>query len=169
MGERDVRPAPSPLQGSSAAGRDIFKAERPWYKKKRYWLLIIVVLAVIGATGGGGDDKADDTSSATQDAETTSSATDEEETSATQEEKTTIEPAKPGYVSKADLGDDWPLKVDAGVLACEGEDGFGQVAFTAPDGTLYGTPGPVATKDIRPIWAKDPDGARAEEEHGPAD
>ncbi len=57
-------------------------------------------------------------------------------------------------VSSADFGNDWPLTVDSGVLACEGG---AAVTFTAPDGTTYAVNGTARTvtdyPDIDPIWA----------------
>jgi hypothetical protein len=63
-------------------------------------------------------------------------------------------------VSRADYGGKWPLKVESGTLRC---DDPGAVTFTS-NGTTYwvnGTAGGMADthgwKDIRPIWADDPD------------
>lgn len=60
----------------------------------------------------------------------------------------------PGYVSRAVLGDDWPLTVEDGTLACAGSDGLGAVTFTT-NGTAYAVNG-IATQrsagiDITPI------------------
>jgi Protein of unknown function (DUF2511) len=64
-------------------------------------------------------------------------------------------------VSRADYGAKWPLKVESGTLRC---DDPGAVTFTS-NGTTYwvnGTAGDYGAddqgwKDIRPIWANDPD------------
>ncbi len=60
-------------------------------------------------------------------------------------------------VSKAGFGDNWPLTVDSGELACEGN----AVTFKAPDGTRYavnGTAqGSTGLPEIDPIWADNPD------------
>jgi len=61
-------------------------------------------------------------------------------------------------VSRGNMGDDWPLTVDKGTLACNGSGGVGEVVFTAPDGTEYAVNGTAKSggyKDIRPIWADD--------------
>lgn len=72
----------------------------------------------------------------------------------------TAAPAQPaGYVSRAMLGDDWPLMVDEGVLACAGSGGVGAVTFSS-GGTVYAVNGFAkqrnAGTDIAPIWADDP-------------
>jgi hypothetical protein len=62
------------------------------------------------------------------------------------------------HVSKADMGRQWPLTVDSGVLACSGSSGAGEVTFRAPDGTTYAVNGLAKSggnADIRPIWAPD--------------
>ena len=54
-------------------------------------------------------------------------------------------------VSRADLGEEWPLTVEHGTLRCSGQ----RVTFEAPDGSVYavnGSAAPVA-RDIAPIWA----------------
>jgi hypothetical protein len=60
-----------------------------------------------------------------------------------------------GYVSRAELGDAWPLTVDDGVLACRD----GSVTFTA-GGNSYAVNGTAKTAtslpDIDAIWADDP-------------
>lgn len=58
------------------------------------------------------------------------------------------------------LGDDWPLTVDEGVLACAGTAGAGAVTFSS-GGTVYAINGTAkqrnAGTDIAPIWADNPD------------
>lgn len=60
-------------------------------------------------------------------------------------------------MSRTDLGDDWPLTVDKGVVSCEGA---GEVYFTA-HGTRFAVNGLALGADTAPdidaIWAKDPD------------
>lgn len=68
-----------------------------------------------------------------------------------------IAPKRPrGYVERSDLGDEWPLTVEAGELSCEAP---GAVFFTV-GGVRYSVNGLAeakrfAAKDIRPIWAQD--------------
>lgn len=73
-------------------------------------------------------------------------------------------PAQPaGYVSRAMLGDQWPLTVEDGTLACTGSGGSGAVTFTA-NGTMYALNGVARQQstgaDIAPIWAADGSGAK---------
>lgn len=60
----------------------------------------------------------------------------------------------PGYVSRAILGDDWPLTVDEGVLTCTGSGGLGAVTFTTGS-TAYAVNGVAVQRgagiDIAPI------------------
>ena len=60
-------------------------------------------------------------------------------------------------MSQDDLGSDWPLTVDEGVVSCEGA---GEVYFTA-GGTTYAVNGLALRNDDVPevdaIWADDPD------------
>ena len=57
-------------------------------------------------------------------------------------------------VSREDFGQEWPLTVDSGILACQGA---GAVTFTTPDGTTYAVNGLAQSAtpypDIDPIWA----------------
>lgn len=72
----------------------------------------------------------------------------------------------PIRVSREDFGDDWPLTVDEGVLACV--PAFA-VVFTA-GGETYAVNGQAATQgyaDIDPIWADDPDGLAPKKNIGP--
>lgn len=63
------------------------------------------------------------------------------------------------------MGDEWPLTVDYGVVACESKTAGGmnlQIAtLTAPDGTVYALNGTAKSHsdaaDIEPIWADDPE------------
>jgi hypothetical protein len=58
-------------------------------------------------------------------------------------------------VRKSDLGDEWPLKVDEGILECSGARGVGEVTFTA-GGVTYAVnglaKGTKKYKSIEPIW-----------------
>ena len=58
-------------------------------------------------------------------------------------------------ISKADLGDAWPLTVDSGVLNCYGSGGVGSATFKSPDGTEYALNGIAKGKypDIDPLVA----------------
>lgn len=57
-------------------------------------------------------------------------------------------------VTKADLGDQWPLTVDHGELECQDP---GSVLFTSPDGQVYAVNGTAKdhtdAADITAIWA----------------
>jgi hypothetical protein len=70
-------------------------------------------------------------------------------------------------VSRAGIGDQWPLTVDSGVLSCEGA---GAVYFTA-DGTRYAVNGTAMTTEdaerITAIWADDPTGLSLKRNIGP--
>lgn len=59
-------------------------------------------------------------------------------------------------VTRADFGDEWPLTVEEGELACEAD----AVTFTT-GGTTYGVNGLAIGRghpEIDPIWADDPEG-----------
>lgn len=83
---------------------------------------------------------------------------------ATPAAEATIEPepaARPeGYISKADLGDKWPLTTEDGVLRCQGSDGYGAATIRTA-GKVYALNGVAkqqeAGVDIEPIWRDDPD------------
>lgn len=72
---------------------------------------------------------------------------------------------EPGLVTRTDLGTEWPLTVDYGVVACENKNAGGralQIAtFTSPDGTTYALNGTAKSHsdaaNIDPIWTPDPD------------
>lgn len=82
---------------------------------------------------------------------------------------------KPGLITRTDLGKEWPLTVDYGVMACEDKTAGGmalQIAtFTAPDGTEYALNGTAKdhtdAKDIAPIWADNPQTAGLKISIGP--
>ena len=69
-------------------------------------------------------------------------------------------------ISKNDLGEDWPLTVDAGTLSCEN----GAVTFES-GGTQYAVNGMAGSRDIgvdiEPIWADDPSGDAPKVSIGP--
>lgn len=58
-------------------------------------------------------------------------------------------------VSRADFGDEWPLTVEEGILACDAD----AVTFIA-NGVVYAVNGTAETRgggvDIDPIWADNP-------------
>lgn len=62
-------------------------------------------------------------------------------------------------ISRADLGDQWPLTVESGTLHCNGGDGVGEVYLTV-DGVNYAINGNAKGtgryQDVTPIWADDP-------------
>lgn len=63
-----------------------------------------------------------------------------------------------GQVSRATLGDEWPLTVEAGELRCDGSGGVGAVTFTAA-GKTYAVNGIAKQRGIQaidPIWAPNP-------------
>jgi hypothetical protein len=63
-------------------------------------------------------------------------------------------------VSRVELGADWPLTVDAGVLRCVGSPGGPAVTIDV-GGTRYALNGTAKTHtdalDLRSIWAEDPE------------
>ena len=72
---------------------------------------------------------------------------------------------KPGLVTRTDLGEQWPLRVDYGVITCQNKiltDRVLPIAlFTAPDGTVYALNGTAKSHttaaDIEPIWLPNPE------------
>lgn len=74
---------------------------------------------------------------------------------------------EPGLVTRTDLGKEWPLTVDYGVVACETRTAGGQAlrvaTFAGPDGKVYALNGTAKSHTqaaaIDPIWAPDPDAA----------
>jgi hypothetical protein len=71
---------------------------------------------------------------------------------------------EPGLITRTDLGQQWPLTVDYGVVACQNKNAGGQglkiATFIGPDGTEYALNGTAKShtnaEDIDPIWAPDP-------------
>lgn len=62
-----------------------------------------------------------------------------------------------GHVTRKEMGKQWPLTVDEGTLACDGENGVGAVTFTTEDGKEYAVNGTAKSQGydaIEPIWAK---------------
>ena len=61
-------------------------------------------------------------------------------------------------VTSADFGDDWPLTVESGVLACEGTD---SITFQTGGKTYAVVEAGIASfgAPIDPIWADEPTGA----------
>lgn len=63
-------------------------------------------------------------------------------------------------MSRAKLGDEWPLTVKDGVLGCDGQDGVGAATITT-DGTRYALNGTAvsakAGSPVDPIWAANPE------------
>lgn len=72
---------------------------------------------------------------------------------------------EPGRITRTDLGKEWPLTVNYGVVACQGKTADGQpltiATFTGPDGTVYALNGTAKSHTdaaaIDPIWAPNPD------------
>lgn len=72
---------------------------------------------------------------------------------------------EPGLTTRTDMGDEWPLTLDYGVVACENDTAGGQplmiATFADPGGTLYALNGTAKSHtdaaDIEPIWADDPE------------
>lgn len=106
----------------------------------------IVALALLVALGGAACGSSDQTGSKDETTETTEA------------------PADDGAISRADLGEKWPLTVESGTLACDGvAEGAGDVTFTS-EGTTYALNGLAKGRaarngwaEIDPIWADDPD------------
>ena len=72
-----------------------------------------------------------------------------------------------GYVSRADLGDRWPLTVPSGVLGCQGN----SISFTSGS-TTYAINGTAKNlhpewPDIEAIWAFRPDSPGIRMDIGP--
>jgi hypothetical protein len=73
--------------------------------------------------------------------------------------------SEPGLVTHTDLGNEWPLTVEYGVLECDnataGQIDLQIATFTGPDGTVYALNGTAKdhtnAADIDPIWADDPE------------
>jgi hypothetical protein len=71
-------------------------------------------------------------------------------------------PRPPGFISRDDLGEQWPLTVDAGVLSCESHGGgVHSVFFTDPEGKRYALNGKAEGHHpelplIDQIWAPNP-------------
>ncbi|MDU7360487.1 MAG: DUF2511 domain-containing protein [Propionibacteriaceae bacterium] len=70
---------------------------------------------------------------------------------------------KPGLITRSDLGADWPLTVDYGILQCRAKTSGGRelkiASFVAPDGTEYALNGHAkadGVAEIDPMWADNP-------------
>lgn len=71
----------------------------------------------------------------------------------------------PGLVTKNDLGKEWPLTVDYGVVNCESKEVGGMAlkiaTLVAPDGKKYALNGTAKSHteaaDIQTVWAPDPE------------
>jgi len=92
---------------------------------------------------------------------------DDEQTATTTPTTTAAPAAEPGHVSRATMGEDWPLTVDSGTLRCEGD----AVTFETTDGDIYAVNGTAKTTtdypDIDAIWADDPALAGLKKNIGP--
>ena len=149
----------------------------------RAWLATVSVAAVLLLAGCGGEEIVDGPQSAAESEpvespEPTSGPTNEppepeetepEEPEEPDEPEETEEPEPPdpyeeyrgeeGFVTKADYGKDWPLKVGAGFLACPESfgDRLGAVIFRTLDGDEFALNGQAAHDypPLRPIWAND--------------
>jgi hypothetical protein len=72
-------------------------------------------------------------------------------------------------ISRADLGDDWPLTVDSGTIACDGSKGVGAATFST-GGKVYALNGLAKSKGkaaFDPFWAADPKNPGAKNNIGP--
>lgn len=75
---------------------------------------------------------------------------------------------EPGYVSRADLGDDWPLTVEKAVVSCEPFTDSVHLPIVKVGDVEYGLTGQAVTQgytelaDDDPVWADNPriDGAK---------
>lgn len=118
----------------------------------------IAVLATLLAACGSAPDAGSKDDVAAPEPTTEVVATDVPAATSAPEDTEAPESAPPGMVSRESMGDEWPLTVDSGVLACDGKDGFGSVTFTV-DGTTYGVNGIAMGQGLPamdPIWADDP-------------
>lgn len=128
-----------------------------WGRRSRVGkaLLIVVASVVVLAALAPLVDSADET--ATPEAEPTSQATTQPATTEPPPPATTAPPEEPGHVSRAEMGDDWPLTVEAGTLRCDAD----AVTFVTEDGREYAVNGTAIGRhdhpEIDPIWANDPD------------
>lgn len=72
---------------------------------------------------------------------------------------------EPGLITRTEMGKEWPLTVDYGVVACQSKTAGGQslkiATFTGPDSTVYALNGTAKSHTdaapIDPIWAPNPD------------
>lgn len=100
----------------------------------------MVILAVIGAAADAMNDERSEPASAADARGTTSDLAPNE-----------------ALMTQAELGDEWPLTVDEGIVRCEGA---GEVYFEA-EGTTYAVNGTAqgasGAPEIDPIWADDPE------------
>ena len=119
------------------------------------WVALAVV--VIAAAASPPDETADNSSAPTP-AETVSTETADEPATTTAPETEAAD--DPAHVSRAELGDEWPLTVEEGTLRCDGAQQAGAVFFET-DGRVYPVNGIARGRtdgpEIDEIWADDPD------------
>lgn len=120
--------------------------------KKRFHLIVIFILTLLVLACGSGASVVQPTAPAAAVRATEANLP----TAAPVPTQPPAPPAPPvGYVSRAMLGDAWPLTVEEGVLACAAN----AVTFSS-GGTIYALNGTAkqrsAGADIAPIWADNP-------------
>lgn len=103
-------------------------------------------------------DETADNSSASSPAGTVSTDTADETSTPPAPEAEAVD--DPAHVSRAELGDEWPLTVEEGMLRCDGAQQIGAVFFET-DGRVYPVNGIARGRsdgpEIDEIWADDPD------------
>jgi hypothetical protein len=68
-------------------------------------------------------------------------------------------PGNERTVTRAEMGEAWPLTVDEGTLRCDGAKGVGAATIEV-DGEVYALNGTAKSRkagvNLTPVWAKDP-------------
>jgi hypothetical protein len=119
------------------------------------WVVVAVVL--IAAAASPPEDTADTSSPPQTNSMETADTTDQTTTEPAAEMEAADDPA---HVSRAALGDEWPLTVEEGTLRCDGAQQAGAVFFET-GGRVYPVNGIARGRrdgpEIDEIWADDPD------------
>lgn len=128
------------------------------------WVALAVV--VIAAAAAPPEKAADNASAPTPTATVSRDTTDKTSATTAPESEAADDPA---HVSRAELGEEWPLTVEEGTLRCDGAKEAGAVFFEA-DGRVYPVNGIARGRtdgpEIDGIWADDPDFAGAKKNIG---